>query len=178
MNHEQAFLEDILANPDEDAPRLVYADWLEENGDAAGAARAEFIRVQYALRDLPPDDPSRPQLEERERDLRQAHENAWLAPLRAVCQGKQEDFTFRRGFVEGISLHPRVFLDTGEQLFRLSPIQDVEFRFPSYDPNPQYQPEREVQGSPSFQHTWEQVTALPLLARLTVQRYGGRFEDR
>src|SRR5438045_1269766 len=32
--------------PDDDSTRLVLADWLEENGTAADAARAEFIRLQ------------------------------------------------------------------------------------------------------------------------------------
>lgn len=40
---EQAFLNTILAHPDADLPRLVYADWLEEIGQAE---RAEFIRLQ------------------------------------------------------------------------------------------------------------------------------------
>ncbi|MEZ6127007.1 MAG: TIGR02996 domain-containing protein [Planctomycetaceae bacterium] len=30
----QAFLKEILAAPDDDAPRLIFADWLEEQGDA------------------------------------------------------------------------------------------------------------------------------------------------
>lgn len=42
MKEEQRrFLDTIIENPDEDAPRLVFADWLEENGEAK---RAEFIR--------------------------------------------------------------------------------------------------------------------------------------
>ncbi|MEK6235193.1 MAG: TIGR02996 domain-containing protein [Planctomycetales bacterium] len=40
MEHER-FLADITAHPDDDAPKLVYADWLEERGDK----RAEFIRL-------------------------------------------------------------------------------------------------------------------------------------
>lgn len=36
----------VLANPDDDTVRLVYADWLQEHGDEA---RAEFIRVQIEL---------------------------------------------------------------------------------------------------------------------------------
>src|SRR4051794_13393226 len=36
----------ILAHPDEDTPRLVYADWLDEHGEPA---HAEFIRVQCRL---------------------------------------------------------------------------------------------------------------------------------
>src|SRR5215216_6655639 len=40
-----ALLAAIIAHPDEDTPRLMYADWLDENGDPA---RAEFIRLQCA----------------------------------------------------------------------------------------------------------------------------------
>ncbi len=43
---EDALLKAILANPDDDAPRLIYADWLDENGQEE---RAELIRVQIAL---------------------------------------------------------------------------------------------------------------------------------
>ncbi len=46
MDHAAAFLEDIVAHPDDDAPRLVYADWLEDQDDPAGRARADLIRVQ------------------------------------------------------------------------------------------------------------------------------------
>src|SRR5262245_56631511 len=50
MNTEQqALLRTILENPDDDAPRLVYADWLEERGDADNTSRAQFIRMQVAL---------------------------------------------------------------------------------------------------------------------------------
>src|SRR5262245_12883262 len=43
---QQGLLAAILAEPDDDVPRLVYADWLDEHGDEA---RAEFIRVQVEL---------------------------------------------------------------------------------------------------------------------------------
>jgi uncharacterized protein (TIGR02996 family) len=36
----------VLAEPEDDAPRLIYADWLDEEGEGD---RAEFIRVQCAL---------------------------------------------------------------------------------------------------------------------------------
>jgi uncharacterized protein (TIGR02996 family) len=41
-----ALLRAVLAAPDDDAPRLIYADWLDEHGDPA---RAEFIRAQVVL---------------------------------------------------------------------------------------------------------------------------------
>lgn len=42
----RAFLARIIASPTDDLPRLVYADWLDEHGEAE---RAEFIRVQCEL---------------------------------------------------------------------------------------------------------------------------------
>lgn len=45
MTTREALLADILAHPDDDLRRLVYADWLEENRDPEQAA---FIRAQVA----------------------------------------------------------------------------------------------------------------------------------
>lgn len=50
---EQALLRAILDTPADDAPRLIYADWLEENGQPE---RAEFIRVQCELARIPAED--------------------------------------------------------------------------------------------------------------------------
>lgn len=41
MVERDAFLRTAQERPDDDAPRLVYADWLEEQGDP----QAELIRV-------------------------------------------------------------------------------------------------------------------------------------
>ncbi|MCI0702716.1 MAG: TIGR02996 domain-containing protein [Planctomycetia bacterium] len=49
MNDEEAFLRAICDQPDEDTPRLVFADWLDEQGGSVNAAWAELIRVQVAL---------------------------------------------------------------------------------------------------------------------------------
>jgi uncharacterized protein (TIGR02996 family) len=53
---DDAFLQAILSSPDDDTPRLAYADWLEEHGRSE---RAAFIRVQCQLARLPDDDPRR-----------------------------------------------------------------------------------------------------------------------
>src|SRR5436190_19415841 len=66
MTTKNALFEAILAEPDDDAPRLVYSDWLEEHGDHE---RAEFIRVQCRLANLSPADPDWIDLTERESDL-------------------------------------------------------------------------------------------------------------
>jgi uncharacterized protein (TIGR02996 family) len=49
VGDEPELLRRVLDDPDEDTHRLVYADWLDENGQAE---RAEFIRVQCEIAGL------------------------------------------------------------------------------------------------------------------------------
>jgi uncharacterized protein (TIGR02996 family) len=42
MDEPDPFLGEVLANPTDQALRLVYADWLEERGDPRG----EWLRIQ------------------------------------------------------------------------------------------------------------------------------------
>src|SRR5579871_2802544 len=46
MNEEAAFLRAICEHPDEDTPRLMFADWLSEQGSAVNIAWANGIRAQ------------------------------------------------------------------------------------------------------------------------------------
>jgi uncharacterized protein (TIGR02996 family) len=46
---DEHFLEAILASPQDPSPRLVYADWLEEQGDSRG----EFLRAVHELSQAP-----------------------------------------------------------------------------------------------------------------------------
>jgi uncharacterized protein (TIGR02996 family) len=46
MNDHDALLRAIGEHPEEDTPRLMYADWLEENGQPE---RADFVRAQVEL---------------------------------------------------------------------------------------------------------------------------------
>ncbi len=45
MSIEQSFFQSIRDQPGDDAIRLIFADWLEEQGDPRG----EFIRLQVEL---------------------------------------------------------------------------------------------------------------------------------
>ena len=57
MSTEAALLRTIRESPDDDTARLVYADFVEEEGDPA---RGEFIRVQVGLARTPEHDPAPP----------------------------------------------------------------------------------------------------------------------
>jgi uncharacterized protein (TIGR02996 family) len=92
--YEAVFLEDIRASPENDTPRLIYADWLEDNGDPD---RAEFIRLQIGLARAAPDEPDLNERRRRERELLRQHGPVWrrsMPPwLRGCC-------VFRRGFLD------------------------------------------------------------------------------
>jgi uncharacterized protein (TIGR02996 family) len=121
MRENAAFLQAILAEPDDDAPRLIYADWLEERGDVRG----EFIRVQCALARMASDDPRRAELELRERELLAGHRQAWLGVLPSW-----EGITrveFGRGFIASIQTTFDAFRTHADELFRLVPVDSICF---------------------------------------------------
>jgi uncharacterized protein (TIGR02996 family) len=95
MTYDDAFLQAILESPDDDTPRLIYADWLDEHGQDA---RAEFIRLQCQLSKLPCEDPTWPGLRIREQRLLAKHAREWLGDLRDAVVG----WTFSRGFLDDI----------------------------------------------------------------------------
>ncbi len=119
MGTEDAFLHDILAHPDDDVPRLIYADWLDERNDPRG----EFIRIQCALSRLSDEDPRRWTLEMRERELLRDHHATWL-PKDAA--GLKCDF--RRGFVERVEMTPEQFLSAADRIFEQAPIRHLHMR--------------------------------------------------
>lgn len=116
MAIEDAFLHNILAHPDDDAPRLIYADWLDEHNDPRG----EFIRIQCALAQLSDEDPRRWPLEQREQDLLREYKVKWLPESVGRYQ-----YVFRRGFIEEIALSPEEFLIDADRLFEQIPIRSL-----------------------------------------------------
>ena len=66
MPENPELLRAVIAAPDDDLPRLVYADWLDEHGDPD---LAEFIRVQCRLAATTPADPDWIDLRDRESEL-------------------------------------------------------------------------------------------------------------
>jgi len=49
MSHEAAFRQAITESPDDDTPRLIYADWLEDHGQpdapSSSACRSSWPRA-------------------------------------------------------------------------------------------------------------------------------------
>ncbi len=79
-----AFIRAIRENPEDDALRLVYADWLDEHGDPRG----EFLRLQHSLIGLRKKDPCVADIRSRMEQLRAGYSDAWLA-----CVDRVDRFT-------------------------------------------------------------------------------------
>lgn len=137
MTTQEAFLEVIVAHIDEDAPRLIYADWLEEHGDPA---RAEFIRVQCRIArgelpdctyGCPRDDCLRCQLHHREKELLNRHVCKWLSNLPPgillpILPNAQYE-CFRRGFVAEIVLSVADWIKHRDAILKTTPLEKVNF---------------------------------------------------
>jgi len=112
MTTQDALLCSILTSSQDDTPRLVYADWLEENGEPE---RAEFIRVQVGLANLSKKDISgspvnpthriidsrKSELRRRERELRTDENKAKWYPVTYFNRLSAQD---SRGFIDSITL--------------------------------------------------------------------------
>lgn len=133
MSDGDALLAAILAHPDEDVPRLAYADWLDEHGGAAARDRAEFVRAQVELARVPPEVAARwPQrvleLKAREKVLLTLNGMRWLDPLSArggPLDGTDFHAQFRRGFVEVVWMPASRFAARAPALFALAPVREL-----------------------------------------------------
>lgn len=156
MSDRDALIAAILANPDEDTPRLMFADWLDEHDDSQ---RAEFVRVQVELNrlraadeDLPDaaendffqnrdwpiawrasDFPRRIELLGREKALHREHAAGWRAglPKYANNEATRNAVRFRRGFVghAQVSLGPLV--KDPAALWRHEPVESILLAYSS-----------------------------------------------
>jgi uncharacterized protein (TIGR02996 family) len=120
--------EQIVRNPDDDAPRLVYADAIERRDPA----HAEFIRLQIArfrdeaARGVPRGAPS-----PREAALRTQHGARWAHFIAPLARGHRADapfqgYEFERGFVALLRTEPDMVAGMGDRLLAMAPIEHLE----------------------------------------------------
>ena len=124
MTDRDALLAAIHADPDDDTARLVYADWLQENGQTA---RADFIRFQIESVRAEPFGLAARRATQRANALLDEHRSEWIRHLRG---GFAEWPRFERGFVAHLSVEPVSFVPRANALFDAEPIQTLKlYRF-------------------------------------------------
>src|SRR5262245_51579788 len=120
-----ALYQAILAHPDDDTPRLVYADWLDEHGDHD---RAEFIRVQCRLARMNEWDDGYTADHLRATRLLHEHEMKWSERPEGVPPNGLALKAFVRGFLSDAIVED--WMTEGDiQRFDRFPIATAFFRF-------------------------------------------------
>jgi uncharacterized protein (TIGR02996 family) len=116
----KALFQAVLDRPAEDAPRFAYAGYCDAQGDPYGA----FIRAQLACTEAlhhgSVEEASR--LREYARQLRYGHRTPeWTRGVEELGA----DPEFIRGFVDGVIISARNYLDHAEELYRRAPIRQL-----------------------------------------------------
>jgi uncharacterized protein (TIGR02996 family) len=96
MSEENALMTAARLTPPDDPARLVYADWLEEQGDPRG----DFIRIQAEMERLPPYSDRYVALKARREEVRGRIDAKWLRWMRYVPRHRPLFHTLPAGRVE------------------------------------------------------------------------------
>lgn len=124
MTDRDALLAAIRADPDCDTARLVFADWLQEQGEEA---RAEFIRAQITFENTE-NEADAFELDERAWRLWQANYAKWEG-----ASGLSNWITRRslcRGFIESVTCTAADWLKHADAILAQHPVQNVTLTTP------------------------------------------------
>ena len=120
MTTEAALVAAIAAAPDDDAPRLVFADWLAERGDLRG----ELIHLQVARAAMRAGDERAKPTQARIDEFLEAHRTAWLGKLALLArQGIQ--FSFDRGMIGVVMARLGVLAKHAAGIVGAAPLVDT-----------------------------------------------------
>lgn len=122
MSEQEVLLRAILFDPADDAPRLIYADWLDDHDQST---RAHFIRVSIAIHR------KEPGVDEFDRALRFAGLNlddmSWAGAAldRGWHEGGLSNAEWDRAFISAINCPIATFLKRAKSIFQTQPILNV-----------------------------------------------------
>jgi uncharacterized protein (TIGR02996 family) len=97
MTTEDAFLQAIIDNPADHASLLIYADWLDDQGETG---RAECIRLQYRLATTQQRHPRRGEWKAQQQKLRAAFGADWVQQFGVLMPWISALVLFRRRLAE------------------------------------------------------------------------------
>ncbi len=127
MTDRDALLAAICAQPDEDTPRLMYADWLDEHGSADDRLRARFIRVQIEMTRLEEQHPKWRKLYSEERKLLNDLTRRNVLSVDHLQKRIVGGVDYQRGFLASITVYAKRFLAEADNFLAIDPIQTVRF---------------------------------------------------
>ncbi len=113
VGDEASLLAAIAADPDDDAPRLVYADWLLDRGDGFG----EFIHASCKLDAL-----ESKAVDALAGKLLRKHEKTWLAPIRPFIR----TWRWNRGLLHEVTCDAKLFTQAAAAIAARTPRGRLE----------------------------------------------------
>ena len=119
MSDGDALRRAILAQPDDDTLRLIFADWLDENGRPE---RAAFIRAQVWAVQAEPFSPDARRHARTADRVPRPQTDEWA---KSVSQ-RVRAWRFARGFVEHVAVDVATFPRDAAALFAAEPIRSVQ----------------------------------------------------
>lgn len=151
---ETAFLRSIIAEPDRDDLRLIYADWLDERGDTD---QAEFIRLQ-CTRGMEADPLTR------ETELFDRHWQEWSQPILSLIPHlTRNDISFQHGLPFRLTFRSAGDLEHLPAIMNVAPIREMDLDF---DGNESALPHRRCYDIFFIDDT---LTGLPPVRRLRIR---------
>jgi uncharacterized protein (TIGR02996 family) len=117
----EALFRAVCENPADDTPRLVYADWLQENGQPE---RSEFILVQCEAWNLLPAYSTQMAARGRASALLRTYGDWWYSELPQLDDVVWSSL-FVRGFVDRAHLLGTHFIKHLDKIFAATPVQTL-----------------------------------------------------
>lgn len=130
---EATFLAAILADPQDDGPRLAYADWLMERGDPRGEfvkvqieiagmeCAKEWLRLQGSQHNNGPCRCGRCERVRRQNELLSEHLDEWVPAC--LDDAERTLAIFSRGFLSGIECSIPEWMQHGPAIVQSCPIE-------------------------------------------------------
>ncbi len=126
MNERDALLKAVCEYPDDDTPRLVFADWLQEHGEDD---RAEFIRVQIEQTKLEPRTVPWWKCYSRARKLFTSRGWEWCEEIHPDRSFRWDEFV--RGFAESVRVPAfESFEQFADRVFSRTPLKTLRIQQP------------------------------------------------
>jgi uncharacterized protein (TIGR02996 family) len=132
---EHAMIAAIIARPEDDTPRLAYADWLDEHcrefppsRRESARGRAELIRLEVEHTREVVGKGDRQIISARAKridELKNTHYNAWLNELARVAPCAGMSFKCKRGLFEEVCCSVKTFVSQGVYLFEQTPLASL-----------------------------------------------------
>ena len=134
MNEREALIQSIRENPDDDTPRLIFADWLESTGEWIDRSRAIYIRAQCSSAQIDWTHPDKAGFQKLFAEIQDQCASRWFSALADIGYPLDE-LKYHRGFISSLTLpaddDDTFFADVVERVLPTEHVDLITFACPT-----------------------------------------------